>query len=81
MLTYLPSDQGVVADLARRFVETIRTWSSTPFLNAMSSRPETERMEVVEELFRRLEAKVKAEPMLYQDKTPRVTIVVRKVQE
>ena len=77
----LPSDPVVVADLAQRFVETIRTWSSTPFLNALSSRPESERREIVVELFRRLEAKVKAEPTLYHDKTPRVTIIVRKVKE
>ena len=78
---HLPSDPGVVADLVHRFVETIRTWSSTPFLTALSSRRESERREIVVELFRRLEVKVKADPTLYHDKTPRVTIVVQKVKE
>jgi hypothetical protein len=48
------------------YVPTLRTWSNSTFLSALSStRSEAERAAVVDELFRRYEAEVAAAPELH----------------
>ena len=55
-------DPEVVAEMAREFVVSKRPWASGDFLAALSSRPERERMEIVDELFQRMEAQVRPDP-------------------
>ena len=75
------SDPKIVADLAREFVMSMRAWGSGDFLAALSSRPETERRLIVDELFLRLEALVRAEPTLYNNDYPVAHIMMRKISE
>ena len=61
------SDTELVAEIARGYILSIRTWGSGDFLGALSSRPEAERREIVDKLFRRMEAQVRAELTLHRN--------------
>ena len=56
-----------IADIAHEFILSVRCWASGDFLGALGARPETERKEIVDELFRRMEAEARAEPTLYKN--------------
>ena len=56
-------------------------WGSGDFLEALSSRPRTERKEIVDELFQRLETQVRAEPTLHKEDLPVAHIMMRKISE
>ena len=74
-------DPGLVVDLAHAFVMSIRAWGSGDFLAALSSRPEAEGREIVDELFLRLEAQVRAEPTLHRKDYPVAHVMMRKISE
>ena len=74
-------DPEIVADLAHEFVMSKRAWGSGIFLEALSTRPDRERREIVDELFRRLEAQVRAEPTLHKEDLPVAYIMTRKMSE
>ena len=60
---------------------SVRPWASGDFLAALSSRPETERREIVDELFQRFEAQVRAEPTLHKQESPTAYIMLQKISE
>ena len=74
-------DPEVVAVLAHEFVMSKRAWGGGIFLAALSSRPETERKQIVDEYFQRLEAQIRAEPTLHKEDLPTAYIMMRKVSE
>ena len=53
---------GDAAGHAANYVPTTRTWSNSTFLAGVGGRPEEERHRLVDELFRRYEARVAAAP-------------------
>ena len=74
-------DPEIVAGLTHKFVMFIRTWGSGDFLAAISSRPETERREIVDELFQRLEAQVRTEPTRHRIDYPFAHMMLQKIIE
>ena len=60
---------------------SIRPWANGDFLAALSSRPEAERREIVDELFQRFEAQIRAEPTLHKEDSPTVYIMLQKISE
>ena len=59
----------------------MRTWSRGDFLGALASRPKTERMEIVDELYQRWEDQVKAEPTRHKVDLPIAYIMLRKIAQ
>ena len=60
---------------------SIQTWGRGNFLAALSSRQETERKEIVDDLFSRTEAQLRAEPNFYGHDIPVAHIMMRKICE
>ena len=75
------SDTAAVAELIHGFVMAMRTWSSGDFLAALSSRPETERKEIVDDLYQRWEDQVRTEPTVHRLDMPVAHIMMRKTSE
>ena len=64
--------------MAHEFVASTRPWTKGDFLQALSSRPETERKEIVDELFLRMEAQIRDEPTVHKTDLPVVHIMTQK---
>ena len=70
-----------MAEVARELVTCVRPWASGDFLAALSSRPETEREEIVDDLFQRMEAQFRAGPTLHKEDSPTAFIMMQKISE
>ena len=86
MLTFIFSvcypiylDPEVVAGLVHECVSRVKAWASGDFLIALSSRPEGERKALVDDLFNRFEAEVRAEPEQHKIDVVLAYIVIRKM--
>ena len=75
------SDPEIVGGIVHEFVMYIQTWGRGDFLAALSSRPDTERKKIVDDLFARMETQVRAEPTFYRHDTPVAHIMMRKICE
>ena len=64
--------------MAHEYVASVRPWASGDFLAALSSRPETQRREIVDEHFKRVEALVRAEPTVHKQDMHVVHITIHK---
>ena len=69
----------MVAGLVHEFAERTRVWLSGDFLAALSSRPEGERNALVDDLFNRFEAEVRAEPEQHKVDNVIAYIIMRKI--
>ena len=78
MIRWIP-DTELIAERAHEVVMAFQSWGRGDFLAALSSRPEAERREIVDELFSRMEAKVRAEPTRYIPDHPVVNIMMQKI--
>ena len=67
--------------MAYEFVMLSRPWIGGDFLEALSSRPETERRAIVDELFQRAEAQFRDEPTIHIEDAPTIYIMMRKISE
>ena len=65
--------------MAYEFVMLSRPWIGGDFLEALSSRPETERRAIVDELFQRVEAQFR--PTIHIEDAPTIYIMMRKISE
>ena len=74
----LTPDPEVVAEFAHDLVMSVRPWISGDFVAALSSRPETERKDIVDDLFQRMEAQFRAEPTFHKQDCPTAFIMMRK---
>ena len=80
MTTYkLTPDPDVVAEFAHDLVMSVRPRVSGDFLAAQSSRPETERKKIVDDLFQRMEAQFRAEPTIHKQDCPTAFIMMREI--
>ena len=79
MIQLFSPDPGVIAEIAHQFVESTRPWASGDFLEALSSRPEAEKREIVDEFFQRMEAQVKAEPTAHRQDLFVAHIMIQKM--
>ena len=75
------SDPDAVASLVHEFVMSIRAWGSGDFHAALSSRSETERGQIVDELFQRMETQVRADPTVHKNDLPVAYIMVQKLSD
>ena len=66
----LTPDPEVLAVFAHDLVMSVRPWVSGDFLAALSSRPEMERKEILDDVFQRMEAQFRAEPTLHKQDCP-----------
>ena len=60
---------------------SVRAWASGDFLEALTSRPETERKEIMDDFFQRMEVQFRAEPTLHKEDSPTAYIMMQKIIE
>ena len=70
IVTQFIPDSNFIAKLTHEFVMHSRPWTSGDFLAALSSRPKTEKREIVDELFLRIEAQFRDEPTMFNQDAP-----------
>ena len=61
--------------------EPVQAWASGDFLEALSSRPETERKAIMDYFFQRMEVQFRAEPTLHKEDSPTAYIIMKKIIE
>ena len=71
-------DPDIIAERAHEVVMAAQSWARGVFLAALPSRPETDKTEIVDELFCRMEAQVKDDPTRYAPDHPVVHIMMQK---
>ena len=80
-MSKLTLDIEFVTEWAHGFMMSVRAWASGDFLEALSSRPETERNEIMDDFFQRMEVQFRAEPTLHKEDSPTAYILMKKISE